>query len=250
MALDLPHTTVILAMSADGKISDRGRSPARFGSPADQHHLEAQVAKADAVLFGAGTLRAYGTTRSVRDPGLCQARADRGQSPQPIQIVCSASGELDPTAPFFRQPVPRWLLTTAAGAQRWQGTAAFERCWVAPLTQAGGMDWPAIWRSLALQGRSRLAVLGGGQLTAALFGAGLVDELWLTVCPLVLGGSRAATPVDGAGFWASQAPRLQLLSVEQRGQEVFLHYQCTGDRCTGDRCPGDRGTGGRSKVIP
>ena len=53
-----PHTTVVLAMSADGKIADVKRSPARFGSAADKAHLEKQVAQVDAVLFGAGTLRA------------------------------------------------------------------------------------------------------------------------------------------------------------------------------------------------
>lgn len=220
-----PHTTLILAMSADGKISDRGRSPARFGSAADQAHLEAQVALADAVLFGAGTLRAYGTTMSVRDEGLRAARQQRGQAPQPIQMVCSASGELDPGARFFAQAVPRWLLTTSEGAQRWQATAAFERVWTVPLTPQGAMDWPRIGRSLAQQAIGRVAVLGGGQLTAALLAAGLVDEIWLTVCPLVLGGATAPTPVDGAGFWASQAPRLQLLSVTQNAQEVFLHYR-------------------------
>lgn len=218
------QTTVVLAMSADGKISDRGRSPARFGSAADQAHLEAQIALADGVLFGAGTLRAYGTTMSVRDEGLRAARAQRGQQRQPVQMVCSASGELDSKARFFRQPLPRWLLTTVAGAQRWQGTDCFERIWLLPLAPGGEVDWPAVWRSLSAQGLNRIAVLGGGQLTAALLAAGLVDELWLTVCPLLLGGSASPTPVDGQGFWAGQAPKLALLSVEQGEGEVFLHY--------------------------
>lgn len=219
------HTTVILAMSADGKISDRGRSPARFGSAADQAHLEAQVALADVVLFGAGTLRAYGTTMSVRDEALKAERRQRKQAPQPVQMVCSLSGNLDDSARFFSQPVPRWLLTGQAGAKRWQETDdSFERIWIAPLRVDGQINWLEVWDKFAAQGYERIAVLGGGQLTAGLFEVGLVDELWLTVCPLVLGGSAAPTPVDGMGFGADESPSLKLLSVEQKAEELFLHY--------------------------
>jgi len=218
------QTTVVLAMSADGKISDRGRSPARFGSATDQAHLEAQVALADLVVFGAGTLRAYGTTMSVRGEALQVARREREQSAQPIQMVCSRSGNLDPTMRFFRQPVPRWLLTTEVGAEQWREGDEFERVWKAPLAADGEIDWPQVWAELAERGLERVAVLGGGQLTAALLAAGLVDELWLTVCPLVLGGSASPTPMDGLGFAAETAPQLQLRSANQRGEELFLHY--------------------------
>lgn len=50
------------------------------------------------------------------------------------------------------------------------------------------------------------------------------DELWLTVCPLLLGGATAPTPVEGEGFCLALAPRLELLSVQANNQEVFLHY--------------------------
>ena len=53
----------------------------------------------------------------------------------------------------------------------------------------------------------------------------LIDEIWLTICPLILGGQNSPTPADGEGFLSSVAPRLQLLEVKPVGQEVFLHYQ-------------------------
>ena len=90
-----PYTTVVLAMSADGKIATKARSPARFSSPADKNHLEQQVAAADAVLFGAGTLRAYGTTIRVCEPQLIQQRYQQLLPPQPVQIVVSGSGNVE-----------------------------------------------------------------------------------------------------------------------------------------------------------
>lgn len=208
-------------MSADGKIADRNRSAARFSSPEDIAHLETQVAKADAVLFGAGTLRAYGTCLSVRQPSLIEQRRTHKQNDQPIQIVCSRSGVFDPTLRFFRQIVPRWLLTTQQGAKSWAGQDLFERILCVP---ADPDDWPAILATLAANGIRNLAVLGGGTLVANLVQQDLVDELYLTVCPVLLGGRMAPTPCDGIGLNTDLALRLELIEAETRGNEVFLHY--------------------------
>jgi 5-amino-6-(5-phosphoribosylamino)uracil reductase len=215
-----PHVTVVLAMSADGKLADRTRSAGRFGSKHDQDHLEARVAEADAVLFGAGTLRAYGTTMSVQQPRFQAERAKRGQPPQPIQIVCSASGELDPDCKFFSQAVPRWLLTTNAGAKDW-AAPKFDRVWAVGDT----IDWPIVLDELAEAGITKLALLGGGQIVGSFFAAGLVNELWLTVCPLILGGATAPTPVQTPGWLETTAPRLHLIEVAPVDDEIFLHYR-------------------------
>ncbi|PSN17337.1 riboflavin deaminase [filamentous cyanobacterium CCP5] len=216
--MPLPHVTVILAMSADGKIADAQRSAARFSSDHDLAHLEAEIAEADAVLMGAETLRAYGTTLPVRHPDLIDQRRRREQASQPVQIICSASGSLPRDLAFFRQPVPRGLLTTPAGASLWR--QEFDYIW--PLN---AWHWPDILQSLGKYGIERLALLGGGELVAALVAADCVDELVLTVCPLLLGGKMAPTPMDGEGFWADQAPRLVLCSVDTFDQEVRLRYR-------------------------
>ncbi len=220
-----PYTTVVLAMSADGKIADRSRSPARFSSPADKDHLEAQIAAADGVLFGAGTLRAYGTTMRVSQPQLIQQRYQRSLPLQPIQIVVSLSGDLDCQLRFFHQRVPRYLLTTSIGAEAWQNKPQFEQVIVCETSTKSQIDWLSAMEKLSAMGINRLAVLGGGEIVAALLAADSIDELWLTVCPLLLGGSNAPTPVGGEGFSEAIAPRLKLLSAKVIASEVFLHYR-------------------------
>ena len=228
-----PHITVVLAMSVDGKIADIERSPARFGSAADKRHLETQISQADGILFGAGTLRTYGTTLKVSQPQLLQKRQMLGKLPQPVQIVCSGSGLIDPQLRFFQQPVPRWLLTSAEGLSFWQGRPEFERVllfYSEASDQARGnqailtADWSQILQALGGLGLERLAVTGGGELVASLLAADVIDELWLTVCPLILGGA-APSLVAGAGFLEAAAPRLVLLSAAAVGSEVFLHYR-------------------------
>ncbi|MDX2231238.1 MAG: RibD family protein [Leptolyngbyaceae cyanobacterium bins.349] len=219
-----PSTTVVLAMSADGKIADAMRSPARFGSATDKRHLEEQIARCDAVLFGAATLRAYGTTLPITSPDLLQQRQAQGQPAQPPQIVCSASGQLDPHLRFFQQPIPRWLLTTPTGAQAWQTGDFFDHILISGGSDVG-FDWPEVFSQLATARIQHLAILGGGHLVASLLAEGCIDELCLTICPVLLGGQSAPTPVAGLGFPAAIAPQLELVAVNQVDQEVFLRYR-------------------------
>ncbi|MGH2415157.1 MAG: RibD family protein [Microcystaceae cyanobacterium] len=219
-----PHTTVVLAMSADGKIADVRRSPARFGSKTDKVHLEEQIALADAVLFGAGTLRAYGTTLTISHPQLLQQRIQAGKPSQPVHILITHSANLNPEIRFFQQPVKRWLLTTTAGALLWKERPEFEQI-LAFETPTAKVDIHVALQYLTTLGIKRLAVLGGGKLVASMLELALIDEFWLTICPLVIGGSTAPTPVEGSGFFTELAPRLQLLEVLTVEQEVFVHYR-------------------------
>ena len=219
-----PHTTVVLAMSVDGKIADFRRSPARFGSLVDKIHLEKQIAASDAILFGAGTLRAYSTTMTITETILLQQRKKADKHPQPVHIVISHSGNLNPDIKFFQQPVRRWLLTTSLGAYFWQERSEFEQVLVFE-TAAKEIDILAALKYLARLQITRLAILGGGQLVASFLESDLIDEIWLTICPLILGGSIAPSPVEGTGFLADLAPKLQLLEVSTIEQEVFLHYR-------------------------
>ncbi|PSN15758.1 riboflavin deaminase [filamentous cyanobacterium CCT1] len=211
-------------MSLDGKIADVHRGAARFSSPADLAHLEVQVAAVDGVLFGGGTLRAYGTTLSVRNAELLAQRRQRGQPEQPVQIVWSPSGNLNPKLRYFQQSVPRGLVTTAAGAKGWQADQ-FHHIWPIPEDKTQPWDWAWVLAQFRQAGINSLALLGGGGLAADLLRCHCVHEIFITVCPLILGGTTAPTPVEGAGFLADLAPRLRLLSNHTVGDEVFLHYR-------------------------
>ena len=214
-------------MSADGKIAARDRTAARFSSANDLAHLEALVAQADAVIFGADTLRAYGTCLSVRQADLIAQRKSRQQPSQPIQIVCSQSGQLDPQWRFFQQLVPRWLLTSQAGAQRWSEIAGDESTHFEQILPdlVEPMDWRSLLQRFHNLGIQRLALLGGGTLVASFAEQDLIDEVSLTVCPLLLGGKTAPTPFDGRGLAIAQALPLKLVEVKQVEDEVFLHYR-------------------------
>ncbi|MEY2428569.1 MAG: 2,5-diamino-6-(ribosylamino)-4(3H)-pyrimidinone 5-phosphate reductase [Verrucomicrobiota bacterium] len=69
---------------------------------------------------------------------------------------------------------------------------------------------------------------GGGEINGGLFRAGLVDEIYQTLCPLVFGGRDAPTMADGRGVEAlAQATKLRLKSLKRVGDELFLVYRAT-----------------------
>jgi 5-amino-6-(5-phosphoribosylamino)uracil reductase len=217
-----PRTVLILAMTLDGKIADARRTRARFSSRRDRGHLERQLASVDAALLGARTLRAYGTTLAIADPQLLEWRKQQDQPPQPLHIVCSASGQIDPNLRFFRQNIPRWLLTTPTGAQLWQEDPQyFARILLLE-------DWLTFLEGLTESGIERLAVLGGGELVASLIAQDLIDEFYLTLCPAILGGVDAPTPVEGIGLPATQALSWELVKVDRIADELFLYYRRVG----------------------
>lgn len=222
-----PQTTVILAMTADGKIADFQRNPSRFGSQADKAHLEEQISLMDGILFGAETLRAYGTTLSITNSLLLEARRRKDKPLQPIQLVVSGSGKIDPDIRFFSQRIPRWLITTTEGANTWNKKChqGFEKLVISNVNQGRKIDWNNIFERLYKLDLNKLAILGGGNLIASLLEANLIDNLWLTICPILLGGVTSPTPVEGMGFLSHQAKPLQLLTVKQIEQEIFLHYR-------------------------
>lgn len=227
MTIKRPETVAILAITADGKIADNQRHPARFGSDTDKAHLEKQISLVDGVLFGGATLAAYQTTLLIKNPQLLANRQQQKKPLQPINIVVSGSGKINPNLRFFSQEVPRWLLTTMQGSivAKNSHQQAFEKTIVADSKDLKKIDFIQAFLVLKELGLNKVAILGGGELLASLLEVNLIDELWLTICPLILGGTTSPTPVEGLGFSYDQAKRLQLLTVESIDQEIFLHYR-------------------------
>ncbi|MCP9886080.1 dihydrofolate reductase family protein [Synechococcus sp. ATX 2A4] len=212
----LPQLRLVLAISLDGRLAPAGGGAAQFGGAGDRAVLEASLAWADGCLIGARTLRVHGTTCLIREPGLLARRAAQGRSPQPLAVVVSRSGQIAPTLPFFSQPLRRWLLQAADPAPLLLPVPpGFER-----RLELG--HWAASLAELRALGLERLVLLGGAELAGALLSAQLVDELQLTLCPLLLGGPHTWLPA--AALAAPSAWEL----VEHHdlgGGELLLRYR-------------------------
>jgi riboflavin-specific deaminase-like protein len=222
-----PFVFLNAAMTADGKLAPANRRFIPFGSARDQRHLLELRATADAVMSGARTVDASDVSLGPGPAKYRRLRLRRGLAEYNLRVVVTGSGTLDPRAAIFqRRFSPIIILTTrrARGARLAQLRALADEvkiCGESELDFSLALKWlREKW------GVKRLLCEGGGEVNGALFRAGLVDEVNLTVCPVILGGRSAPTLADGIGFdRLSNAAQLRLHSRKPVGDELFLVYR-------------------------
>lgn len=223
----LPFVFLNVAMTADGKIAAANRAVSSFSSPRDQALLLGLRATADAVMSGARTVD---LNRINLGPGPAKFRRLRlksGLAEFNLRVIVSGGGSLDPGAEVFQHKFsPIIILTTRRANQRrlkkLQAAADDVKiCGVEEIDFRYALRWlRKKWNV------KRLLCEGGGELNGALFRAGLVDELHLTICPKIFGGRSAPTIADGRGARAlAGAARLELKSARRHAGEMFLVYR-------------------------
>ncbi|RKU05566.1 hypothetical protein C6502_21790 [Candidatus Poribacteria bacterium] len=223
-----PHTSLIMAVSLDGKISTRDGAGPRFASEADGIRLREVRSYADAILVGAGTIIADDPTFTEHGK-FRELRLERGLAPNPIKIVVSGSGSVPVTARMF-QPngAPALVFTTERIPS--SRLASLQR--VAEV-HCVGETTVNFRRVVEILGRAyqvkQLLIEGGGQVNFDLFRAGLIDEVYLTLCPKIIGGRDVTTSVEGDGFDFLNIVDAELLDHRTVGNEIFLHYSVQRD---------------------
>ena len=223
----LPFVLVNMAMTADGKIATSNRLVSSFGSRHDRDHLLQLRATADAVMTGARTADLNPINLGPGPAKYRRLRLRRGLAEFNLRVIVSRSGTVNPNAVVFqRRFSPIIVLTTrratAASLNRLRAASAQVKiCGATAINFHRALRWLRVkW------GVQRLLCEGGGELNDALFRAGLVSELHLTICPKIFGGHSAPTIADGLGAGAlARAAKLELKSARRRGDEMFLVYR-------------------------
>ncbi|MGF7235458.1 MAG: pyrimidine reductase family protein, partial [Frankia sp.] len=213
------HVRVNFVTSADGAAELGGRSGS-LGDDGDRAIFQHLRWLSDVVLVGAGTARAenYG---AVKVPAERQAlRREAGLAPVPPVAVVSGRLHLDPAARLFTSEGPRPLVVTCETAPVDRRAALAE---VADVVVAGedAVDARAAVQALVDLGLSRVLCEGGPSLHTDLTVAGLVDELCLTISPLVAGPGRMH--ITSGPQW-TDTEQLRLAHVLEQGGTLFLRY--------------------------
>lgn len=222
----MPFVFMNMAITADGKIATANRAVSSFGSKRDKAHLLELRATADAVMAGAGTVNSAPINLGPGAVKYRQMRIRRDFAEYNLRIIASGSGGVEPKAEIFRHKFsPIIVLTTGrASAEKLNQLRAVAD--VVKIFGAREIDFhkALCWLREKWKIR-RLLCEGGGELNDALFRAGLVDELHLTICPKIFGGRSAPTISDGLGVLKlSDAAKLKLKSMKRVGDELFVVY--------------------------
>ena len=212
-----------LATSLDGKIAPERGGLFHLGTPEDRRQMIRLRDEADAVLFGASTLRAW------RRP----CRASPGRDPQPLNVVLSSRLEgFSRRWPFFTDPGLRRLLIVSAEAPAARVREFSRGSEVLKLRKPSRARTIAaqVLEAMAERGVRRLLVEGGGSVMAEFARHDRIDEYHVTLTPRILGGSQAPTLVDGRGLLPRESLQLKLVQCRPVGDELYLIYRRTGKR--------------------
>ena len=216
--MNRPFVFINMAMSADGKIASANRKVTSLGSRTDHDRLFELRTMADAILTGAGTLNAQ--------PHITLGLSKKRQNP-PLRVIVSGGGHVNPKHKLFQTP---GALTVVLVCERISRKRLTELEAVADTVFVCGTNSVNFKKAFNFLYKKyqvkRILCEGGGNLNDSLFRAGVVDEVNLTICPLILGGKDAPTIADGIGFKRlADAAKFKLHSRKEVDNEMFLTYR-------------------------
>lgn len=220
-----PKIHAHFAMTADGKISTKNLTPSQFTSPADKARLGEIRAQHDAILAGRGTVSADTMSMRISSEKLRADRVQRGLPPEPLRVVISNAGKIDPLWKIFQHTgSPIVILSTTRMPQKLRATLA-PLCDL-HLYESAFVPLPAALSMLRAEyGVKSLVCEGGGALLRSLAAAGFLDEIHLTLAPVLFGGAAAPTLSGLPGDFLPRPLEFRLVKMTPSGDECVLHFK-------------------------
>jgi riboflavin biosynthesis pyrimidine reductase len=198
---------------------------------ADRFLMGLLRACADAVVLGAGTLRAtpgHLWTPAHVYPDLATEftvlRSNLGRSREPKLVVVTASGEIDAKHPALVKGAV--VMTTEGGAKAIGGRLP-DTCEVVTVGKGKSLDLSQALGELRARGLKVLLTEGGPHLMGQLIGGGLLDEVFLTISPVMAGRDKESRlgMVEGVELLPKREVWSKLLSARRHGDYLFLRYR-------------------------
>ena len=222
----LPFVFLNVATTADGKLAPVTRHFIPFSSKRDQEHLLELRATADAVMSGARTVDLGPVKLGPGGAKYRRERVRRGLTEYNLRVVVTGSGSLDPRAEIFKHRFSPIIILTSGRASRARLRRLEALADQVKVCGEREIDFPFALRWLRSKWDvKRLLCEGGGEINGALIEARLVDEIYVTLCPVIFGGQHAPTMADGVGFpRLGNMAQLKLASRKRIGDELFLVY--------------------------
>ncbi|UJA21718.1 hypothetical protein HJD18_16850 [Thermoleophilia bacterium SCSIO 60948] len=212
-----PYVISNFALTVDGR-STLGGTSATIGSEVDTQMLVALRTAADAILIGAGTMRAERYGNLMGDPAKRELRQRAGRSPVPMLAIVSGGLELPWDAPAFTESDGGGVVIFTSSDEQVPGTTAP----VEVVRTPAGVELSAVLEHLRREHDVRSLLCEGGAGThGGLIEGGLIDELFVTTGP-VLGGGSGPGLVSGI---SERNRRLELAWLCEHDGDLFHRYR-------------------------
>lgn len=214
-----PYVILNAAMTLDGKIATAG-GDSKISCKEDLDRLHRLRSKVDAIMVGIGTVLADNPSLTVR----------KAHGKNPVRVIVDREAKTPLRANVLNTAAP----TILAVSMRAKGKKIQKLRSAGADIVIGGEEEVNLRRLLGelhLRGVRKLLLEGGSTLNWEMLKHGLVDEVRVAVAPLIVGGVRARSLVEGAGFLKVQkGVKLKLVRAERVGRDFLLIYQVIGVR--------------------
>jgi diaminohydroxyphosphoribosylaminopyrimidine deaminase/5-amino-6-(5-phosphoribosylamino)uracil reductase len=215
-ATGLPYVTLKLACTLDGRIADHTGASQWITGPESREQVQVLRREVDAILVGTETVR-------KDNPSLIPRPA---YGHKPLRIIPDRHGRLPLTSKVFQDVHAKRTCCVLGPDVAQSRVDRLERQGVQVLRTRGkgkALAWKPVLKQLAAQDVNHILCEGGGQLSAALLKAGLIQEIHWIIAPKLLGES--ARPAVADSWRLAQAPGFQVVSVERRGDDSWIRLR-------------------------
>jgi len=205
-----------LAISLDGKIGYLQEPSKTIGSNIDKKIMNEIRKKADAIIVGSKTLHA--------NPVVMKAKGVTKKCP--INIVVTKTGKLNPKFKFWENnEVVRIVATGKTGIKN-AIISSKDRALVKSFG-AKKVDFKLLFKYLKSIGVKNLLVEGGGNIMGQVLQSNLLNEIYVTICPKIIGGTNNPLFVSSFSTFLP-AKKLKIIDLKTEKSEIFAHYKVMG----------------------
>ncbi|WP_033342244.1 RibD family protein [Catenuloplanes japonicus] len=216
-----PHVLLSVAVSIDGYIDDANPERLLLSNTEDFDRVDQVRAESDAILIGAGTMRADNPRLLVNSPERRAARVAAGKPAYPLKVTVSAGGDLDRDLTFWHHGGEKVAYTTDAAVEKLRERLSG----LADVVSTGpAVDLGRVLDDLGARGIGRLMVEGGSRIHTAFLSQSLADEIQMAVAPIVVGDADAPRFLNPATYPGGSGRRMRLAEARPVGDVVLLRY--------------------------
>ena len=220
-----PFVFINAAMSADGKIATIERRQTRISSERDFDRVDSLKAESDAIMVGVGTILADNPSLTVKSEKRREERRKARKDENPLRIVVDNQARTPVDAEILNRGEGKRIIAVSKRAivedmERLAEKAEILICGKEEVNLRNLLY--LLWQ----RGVNRLMVEGGATLNWSLISQRLVDEIYIYVGNMIIGGENAPTLVDGKGFTLEEKMvKLEFLSAKRMDEGVLLRWR-------------------------
>lgn len=217
-----PYVLLSVATSIDGYIDDTEDGRLLLSNEEDFDRVDEVRASSDAIMVGAGTIRADNPRLLVNSDDRRARRVRDGKPEFPLKVAITGSGKLSRDLKFWHHGGEKIAYTTDVG----EALLRDEIGDLATVRNLGSeISFPATLDDLGRRGVRQLMIEGGGSIHTAMLSQGLVDEIHMVVAPLLVGQSSAPRFLYPASYPGGSRARLGLIESRQIGDVTLVRFR-------------------------